>query len=134
MSLMQQIEQARQNQQHEVVVITVAELRRMALTSRSETNKRIRATLRLYGKAAFARGLHLNMLDECSDSEFESDCQATRTPTHVTQQQFLFRVTIWSGDINDDRFTVGNTLQLRYVRKVDLWNNIVCATCHRDYV
>ncbi|ETN21011.1 hypothetical protein PPTG_21040 [Phytophthora nicotianae INRA-310] len=51
---------------------------------------------------------------------------------HASQQRFTFRVTVWSGNLDDARFVVGNLLQLRAIEKVDLWNGVLCGSCHRE--
>ncbi|OWY90061.1 hypothetical protein PHMEG_00041989 [Phytophthora megakarya] len=94
----------------------------------------VRATMRLYSKTSFSRGVHLNLIDACPETEFQAVVATMGTLSYASRQKFIFRAAIWSGNIDDARFTVGNLLQLRCVAKVAVWNNILCGSCHCEDV
>ncbi|KAI9983708.1 hypothetical protein PInf_007775 [Phytophthora infestans] len=71
-------------------------------------------------------------ISTCSLVDFRTASSTLNTLTHASQQRFTFRVTVWSGNLDDARFVVGNLLRLRAIEKVDLWNGVLCGSCHRE--
>ncbi|ETN18728.1 hypothetical protein PPTG_04238 [Phytophthora nicotianae INRA-310] len=125
MSLIQQPQQARANEQEETTIISVPDIRQRV--GRAGT---VRGVFRLNGKSSFSRGVHLILIDACSLVDFRTASSTLSTLTHASQQRFTFRVTVWSRNLDDARFVVGNLLQLRAIEKVDLWNGVLCGSCH----
>ncbi|ETP28387.1 hypothetical protein F442_22320 [Phytophthora nicotianae P10297] len=122
MSLIQQLQQARANEQEETTIISVPDIRQRV--GRAGT---VRGVFRLNGKGSFSRGVHLNLIDACSLVDFRTVSSTLSTLTHASQQRFTFRVTVWSGILDDACFVVGNLLRLRAIEKVDLWNGVLCG-------
>ncbi|KAE9024627.1 hypothetical protein PR003_g12667 [Phytophthora rubi] len=127
MLLLQQLQQAHADEQREETITTVG-----GMHGRVSKEGSTRGIFRLNGKTAFSLGVHLNMINACPSSDFSSASATLRTLTHATQQRFILRVTVWSGNIDDARFVAGNLLQLRSIEKVDIWNGILCGASHRD--
>ncbi|OWZ10485.1 hypothetical protein PHMEG_00016661 [Phytophthora megakarya] len=65
---------AHEDQPHECS--TVEQLRDLAAHPVKEDYDRVRATVRLYGKALFARGVHLSVVDNCSRAAFVESSNA----------------------------------------------------------
>ncbi|KAF4033317.1 hypothetical protein GN244_ATG14651 [Phytophthora infestans] len=127
MSLIQQLQQARASEQKETTIISVPDIRQRV--GRAGT---VCGVFRQNGKCSFSRGVHLNLIDACSLVDFRTASSTLTTLTHASQQRFTFRVTVWSGNLDDARFVVGNLLRLRAIENVDLWNGVLCGSCHRE--
>ncbi|OWZ04827.1 hypothetical protein PHMEG_00023200 [Phytophthora megakarya] len=60
-------------------------------------------------------GVHLNLVEACSATDFQSVVTKTKKLTYASRQKFIFRAAVWSGNIDDRRFHIGNLLHLRDV-------------------
>ncbi|OWZ08772.1 hypothetical protein PHMEG_00018635 [Phytophthora megakarya] len=120
-----------EDQSHECS--TVEQLRDLAVNTVKGDHDRVRATMRLYGKALFARGVHLTMFDNCSRAEFVESSNALQTLTFGSQQSIVFRVTVWGASLDDPKFVVGSKLRLRDIRDINVWNGILGGgICHNE--
>ncbi|ETP33806.1 hypothetical protein F442_17703 [Phytophthora nicotianae P10297] len=78
MSLIQQPQQARANEQEETTIISVPDIRQRV--GRAGT---VRGVFRLNGKSSFSRGVHLILIDACSLVDFRTASSTLSTLTHA---------------------------------------------------
>lgn len=112
--------------------LTVSDLRDGATGPAGGNTDHAEATLRLYRKAMFSRGVHLLMIDNCSRGEFDEATKGMQDLTHADQQSLTFRVTVWGAALADPKFVVGMKLRLRDIRDITLWNGMLVGICHNE--
>ncbi|KAF4148064.1 hypothetical protein GN958_ATG02758 [Phytophthora infestans] len=96
--MLRRIQQLQVQEDHARKCTTVDELRIIATNPIEDP---VRAIMRLYGKAPFARGVHLTVFDDCSRDEFVQSSKGLQGLTHADQQSLIFRVTVWGADVTD---------------------------------
>ncbi|EGZ19474.1 hypothetical protein PHYSODRAFT_327729 [Phytophthora sojae] len=131
--MLQRIRELRAQEDQARDCTTVEQLRAQATNPVEGNHTPVRATMRLYGKVLFARGVHLKVFDNCSPAEFAASSKELQSLTHSDQQSVVFRVTVWGASLGDPKFVVGAKLRLRDIRDISIfWHGILGGVCHYE--